>query len=430
MNCMSSNFRRVSWRHHTNVYEVNIRQYSEEGTFSAFERELPRLKSMGVETLWFMPITPISVEKRLGTLGSYYACSDYTSVNHEFGTMQDFKKLLASAHHLGFKVIIDWVANHTGWDHVWTKTHPEYYEKNESGGFKAAPGMEDIIELDYNNPQLVDAMIDAMHFWIKECSIDGFRCDLATWVPKEFWTKARTYLDKTKPLFWLGEFDPIDSPDYMEVFDVAYSWTWMHKTEDFNKKQRDLNLLTNLLSQYETILSKDTSVLLFTTNHDENSWNGTEFEKYSDMTKALAVFSFTWNGVPLLYSGQELPNLKRLKFFDKDPIQWTGKYEMADFYKKLLEFHSSHPALAAADHKVETTILKSPTDSNILAFHRKKGSHLAVVMLNLSPYPSKFTLLSHGMKGEFKELFSGSKKNCNTASQFELPQWGYKVYYK
>ena len=366
----------------------------------------------------------------LGSLGSYYACSDYTDVNPEFGILEDFQKLVSTSHKLGFKVIIDWVANHTGWDHVWTKEHPEYYEKDENGGFRAAPGMEDIIELDFNNTDLEEAMINAMHFWIRECNIDGFRCDLATWVPRDFWIKARTHLDRTKPLFWLGEYDPLENPDYMDVFDAAYSWTWMHKTEDFYKKHRDISVLTNLLAKYESTIPKDTTAIFFTSNHDENSWNGTEFEKYGEMTHALATFSFTWNGIPLLYSGQELPNLKRLKFFDKDPIQWHHKYEMAEFYRKLLDLHQTHPALAAADLKVETTILKAPTDNTILAFLRKKGEHQVLVILNFSPYPSKFTLIAHGMKGEYKELFSGSKKNCSPHTQFELPQWGYKVYYK
>jgi alpha-amylase len=429
-NSMSSNFKRVGWRNHTNVYEVNIRQYTPEGSFNAFAKQLPRLKKMGVETIWFMPITAISKEKRLGSLGSYYACSDYTAINPEFGTLDDFKNLVVEAHAMGFKVIIDWVANHTGWDHVWTKLHPDYYEKDSSGGFKLAPGMADIIELDYNNPAMVKDMITAMQFWVKECKIDGFRCDLASWVPLVFWQKARTLLDGPKPLFWLGEFDPLDSPDYMDVFDVAYTWTWMHKTEDFYKKQREPGLLLDVLKKYQEILPPETSGLFFTSNHDENTWNGTEYEKYGDMAKALAVFSCTWKGVPLVYSGQELPNLKRLKFFDKDQIAWTGKFELQEFYRKLLSLHSSHPALAAADKNVETTILSISTDSGILAFLRKKGEQEVLVLLNLSPYPSKFVLSQAGISGNFKELFSGQKKVCGPDSQFELPQWGYKVYFK
>ncbi|HAO03861.1 MAG TPA: 1,4-alpha-glucan branching protein, partial [Chitinophagaceae bacterium] len=179
------------WIHQTNVYEVNLRQYTAEGTLNAFVQHLPRLKAMGVETLWFMPITPIAQKNKKGNLGSYYAAADYTSVSPEFGTMDDFKKLVAQAHEMGFKVIIDWVANHTGWDHKWTLEHPDFYEKDSATGtFKIASGMDDIIELDYKNPQLRKAMIDAMLYWIKEADIDGFRCDLATWVELDFWQEA------------------------------------------------------------------------------------------------------------------------------------------------------------------------------------------------------------------------------------------------
>ncbi|MDO5615600.1 MAG: alpha-amylase family glycosyl hydrolase, partial [Cruoricaptor ignavus] len=185
------------WKKNTNIYEVNIRQYTEEGTFKAFETHLPRLKEMGVKTLWFMPITPIAQKNKKGTLGSQYAAQDYTSINPEFGTMEDFKHLVNEAHKMGFKVIIDWVANHTGWDHVWTKTNPDFYLKDpKTGDFQIASGMDDIIELDYSNPKMREAMIDAMKFWVKETNIDGFRCDLAAWVEVDFWQQARPEVEK------------------------------------------------------------------------------------------------------------------------------------------------------------------------------------------------------------------------------------------
>ena len=427
---MHTEHQRVTWRHHTNVYEINLRQYTEEGTFNAFAGELPRLRKMGVETLWFMPVTPIAKEKMKGTMGSYYACSDYTSINPEFGTLDDFKKLIHLAHQLGFKVIIDWVANHTGWDHVWTKTHPEYYKRDEAGNFKAASGMDDIIELDFNNPDLVKAMIDAMAFWIKECDIDGFRCDLAFWVELDFWRKSRPVLDQIKPLFWLGEFDALDNPAYLEVFDAAYAWTWMHKTEEFYKNQRHIPLLESLLQQYTSVFLPGTTGLYFTSNHDENSWNGTEFEKYGDMAPALAVFSCTWDGIPLIYSGQELPTLKRLKFFDIDVIEWDGKYALEDFYRKLLTLRTENPALASGDGKTKTTILDFKQDDHIFGYTRKSGNNAVLVLLNLSPYPSRFMNKDTGITGKCKELFSNEEKDCSANQWFELAAWGYKVYVK
>ena len=359
---MAENFTPVSWSHNTNIYEVNLRQYTPEGSINAFAKHLPRLKEMGVETLWFMPLTPIAQKNKKGSLGSYYACSDYTAVSSEFGTIDDFKKLVKDAHAMGFKVIIDWVANHTGWDHRWTKEHPDWYEKDSvTNDFKIASGMDDIIELDFKNPELRTAMIDAMKFWVTETDIDGFRVDLAFWVELDFWKEARTELEKKKKLFWLGELDPLEHPEYMGTYDAAYTWTWMHKAKDFYQTGLPLTSLDSVLEKYNAI--GDASMRAwFTTNHDENSWNGTEYEKYGDMAKALAVFSCTWNGIPLLYSGQEMPNKKRLKFFEKDTIEWTDMYELHDFYKTLLTLHSEHPALRAGDEKVETYRFKTTAD--------------------------------------------------------------------
>jgi len=263
----------MNWFDSTNIYEVNLRQYTEEGTFTAFSRHLERLKNMGVKTLWFMPITPISVMNKKGSLGSYYACSDYTSINPEFGTLEDFKILVKKAKDLGMKVIIDWVANHTGWDHIWTKQHPDWYKREESGDFKKASGMDDIIELDFSNNEMRKEMIRSMKYWVNECDIDGFRCDLAFWVRVDFWEEAIPEVNKTKKLFWLAESDPIEHPEYMTVFNAAYTWQWMHKSEDFAKNRLDWNTLKSLLVHYESAPGIKT---WFTSNHDENSWNGTE----------------------------------------------------------------------------------------------------------------------------------------------------------
>jgi glycosidase len=430
---MSYDFKPLDWTHNTNIYEVNIRQYTKEGSFKAFGKELPRLKDMGVKTLWFMPITPISQKNKKGVLGSYYAASDYTSINPEFGTLDDFRILVRQAHELGFKVIIDWVANHTGWDHWWTKEHPEFYKKDDAtGDFKIASGMDDIIELNFHNPELIRAMIDAMKFWIAECDIDGFRCDLAFWVELEFWKEARKELDVIKPLFWLGELDPIEHPEYMGTFDAAYTWTWMHKTEDFYKKDLSLDILDSVLKQYDAI--GDASMRTwFTSNHDENSWNGSEYEKYGDMAKSLAVFSCTWNGIPLIYSGQELPNLKRLKFFEKDAIDWTGENDpiaigLHDFYKTLLNLHSNNPALRAGDPETKTEKIKTSNDQHILTFLRKNEEKEVLVILNFSNSDVSFSLDS--INGKFREVFSCAEKDLSSNKSFQMNPWEYLVFEK
>ncbi len=416
-----------SWKHTTNVYEVNVRQYNSEGTFRSFEKELPRLKNMGVETLWFMPVTPISQKVKKGSMGSQYAAHDYTSINPEFGTMEDFKHLVNAAHQLGFKVIIDWVANHTGWDHVWTESHPEYYLKDPDGKFHIASGMDDIIELDYSNPNLRKAMIDAMKFWVRETNIDGFRCDLASWVEVDFWQEARPQVETIKPLFWLGEFDELENPEYGKVFDASYSWTWMHTTADYYKKNLPLNDLRELLIKYSAIGDQSMRAW-FTTNHDENSWNGTEYEKYGALAKPLAVFSATWNGVPLLYSGQELPNLKRLEFFEKDPIQWTGNNRLENFYTTLLKLKKNNPALRGGDQNVTTFLLKTSADDKILAYLRKNGKDEVLVVLNMSKEAVKFSIEDENVSGNFRNVFT--KEKITNPQNFELQEGRYAVFEK
>ncbi len=415
-----------SWIKTTNIYEVNVRQYTPEGTFNAFAAHLPRLRDMGVQTLWFMPVTPISEKEKKGVLGSPYACSDYTAINSEFGTMADFKSLVDKAHSMGFKVIIDWVANHTGWDHRWTKEHPDWFEKDATtGDFKRASGMDDIIELDFKNPALRKAMIDAMKFWVEEARIDGFRADLAFWVELDFWQEAKPELEKIKPLFWLGELDPLEKPEYMSVFDAAYTWTWMHKTREFYQDGASLALLDSVLNRYDEVPG---IMAWFTTNHDENSWNGTEYEKYGSAAGALAVFSATWKGIPLMYSGQEGPNKKRLAFFEKDPIDWNNEYELHDFYKTLFELRSSSPALAtdASLHRLSTT-----DSAHVIAFLRKSGNDEVLVVLNLSKNKSlRFTITDGAVNGRFTNVFSDAPVDFSVDKNFEMQDWEYLVYRK
>ncbi len=428
---MTNRFSPVDWAHTTNIYEVNVRQYTEEGTFNAFAQYLPKLKGMGVQTLWFMPVTPIAQKNKKGSLGSYYACSDYTSINPEFGTLDDFKNLVKQAHEMGFKVIIDWVANHTGWDHKWTTEHPDYFLRDSiTKDFKIASGMDDIIELDFKNPELRKAMKDAMKFWITECGIDGFRCDLAFWVELDFWKEARRELDAVKPLLWLGEFDELDNQEYGEAFDASYTWTWMHKTKAFYQDKQPIDSLLTVLKKYDD-LGDSTMRTWFTTNHDENSWNGTEYEKYGDMAKLLAVFSATWNGIPLLYSGQELPNTKRIKFFDKDTITWTGNNALHDLYRILFKCKFNNPALRSGDPSVQTFRVKTSDPKNIFAFLRKKGDREVLVVLNLSPVKDlHFDILDPVVTGMFMNIFSEAANDFTSAKSFEMQAWEWFVYAK
>ncbi len=418
---MANHFPTVSWALGASMYEVNIRQYTPEGTFKAFQQHLPRLRSMGIDILWFMPITPISKEVRQGTLGSYYACSSYINTNEEFGTINDFKNLVTEAHALGFKVIIDWVANHTGWDHHWTIEHKEYYLLDAENNFTEENGWHDVIDLDYTNQNMRKAMIAAMQFWVNNCGIDGFRCDMAHLVPLDFWQEARTQCDATKKLFWLAECEVVE---YHNVFDVTYAWEWMHRTEKYIKGNASLHDVYDILHSYSQY-PKDSKKLFFTTNHDENSWNGTEYEKYGNAAKPLAVLACTWLGMPLMYSGQESPNNKRLKFFDKDLIEWNNPLKLHDFYKKLLHLHKTN-----AITNGETFNL--PTNHNgVMAFLRKKDTEVVLVILNFSAEARiKFEVNHQWLAGRFTNVFSELQYNFKANETFELQEFEYMVYIK
>lgn len=419
-------FSAVEWSYTTNIYEVNLRQYTTEGSFNAFEKELPRLKDMGVEVLWFMPVTPISKEKRLGTLGSYYACSDYTAINPEYGTLDDFKQLVQSAHASGLKVIIDWVANHTGWDHRWTQEHPDFYRRNLDGQFFDQHGWSDVIDLNYDNEDLWKTMLQAMQFWINECDIDGFRCDMAMLVPLEFWKYVRTELDKIKKLFWLAECEEIH---YHEVFDATYTWRFLHKMEAYCKKETDIKGLDEIIHYYNDMFPAGALRAYFTTNHDENSHSGSEYERLGEAAKPFAVFCCTWNGIPLIYSGQEMPLTRRLKFFDKDPIEWNGKYELHDFYKTLLHLRKTNAALTAGDAEAAPVRLLTNASHFVLAFFRKKGKDRLLVLLNLSNENKPLVHLGEPTAyGEYENVFTGTTLNVDSTTYFSLPAWDYQVY--
>ena len=414
------------WSYSANIYEVNLRQYTQEGTFEAFAKHLPRLRDMGVRILWFMPITPISIKGRLGSLGSYYAAKNYKETNPEFGTIKEFKNLVKEAHEHGFKVIIDWVANHTGNDHDWIEEHPDYYCYNDDGTIIHPQGWSDVSELNYENKDLWKDMINAMKFWIKECDIDGFRCDMAHLVTLDFWIAAKKKISKAKDgLFWLAE---CERPDYHEVFDATYTWRWMHASEEFYHGRMKLQSLLTVLYKSATEFPRSAFRVYFTSNHDENSWNGTQFEKYGDAASLMAVFICTWNGIPMLYSGQEMPNRKRLKFFDKDPIEWDGKFELHVFYKTLLTLHSSNDALRAGDDNVLTKIISHPDDHEIFSYLRKNGQHQVLVILNCCSEVRHMQVKDvHGL---FRNVFGGRDINFDHEDHVDLNPWGYLLFEK
>ncbi|MCW1384383.1 alpha-amylase family glycosyl hydrolase [Novosphingobium sp. KCTC 2891] len=387
-----------AWSKSANIYEVNIRQYTPEGTFRAFEKHLPRLRKMGVDVLWIMPINPISKKERKGSLGSYYAVSDYKAINPEYGDLADFRHLVDAAHRQGFKVIVDWVANHTGWDHVWVEQHPDWYKRNAKGELEGYHYTDlsdhheetwaDVIGLDYGKPEVREGMIDAMGYWLKAADIDGFRCDVAWTLPVAFWDEARTKLDRIKPVFMLAE---ADTPEMqVHAFDMTYDWKLYHLLIDVARGKAGAADLARLYTDPPRRYPAGAYRMTFTSNHDENSWNGTDRELYGDGADAMAVLAATLPGMPLVYSGQEDGLNKRLKFFDKDTIAW-GRFGRAAFYRSLLKLKHHHPALASGMEPGNMELVDAG-NPGVFAFRRVKGGDRVTVAVNLTAKPAAVTL--------------------------------------
>jgi glycosidase len=386
----------VAWSRSANIYEVNIRQYTQEGTFNAFAAHLPRLREMGVDILWIMPIQPIGEKNRKGTLGSYYAVRDYTGVNPEFGTFEDFKRLVRQAHALGMHVIIDWVANHTAFDNPWTTEHKDWYLKDDKGEIYPVTytdGAEpeywtDVTGLDWKQQDLWKGMTDAMAYWVREADIDGFRCDVAGKVPTPFWNQARDTLDKIKPVFMLAE---ADKPDLHEhAFDMTYGWDTMGLFKDVAKGKADAKMIRGFLAKAPKSFPRDAYRMRFTSNHDENSWQGSDTEMYGPAFKAMAVLAATLPGMPLVYGGQESKLDKRIQFFEKDPVQWKS-YENAPFYAGLLKLKHANPALWNGQYGGELQVLDTGNDK-VFAFKRQLGRNVVAVAVNVSGDKQSYSL--------------------------------------
>jgi glycosidase len=412
-----------AWAMQGNIYEVNVRQYTKKGTFKAFSKELDRLKDMGVQTLWFMPITPISKVDRKGTLGSYYAVSNYTAVNPEFGTIKDFKKLVAEAHKLGMKVVIDWVPNHTGADAVWIKRHPDFYVKDKAGKPAVAFDWADTRQLNYKNLVMQDSMINAMKYWVVNTGIDGFRCDVAWNVPAVFWKRCIPQLNRIRPLFWLAEGDkPYLHPS---GFDATYPWDMFHMMALVAKGARPATSLDTIKARYDKIYPKNALELYFTSNHDENSWNKADYGMFpGDSHAPFAVFTQTMpHSIPLIYSGQEEPVRRAIKFFDKDDMK-MGKYDREKFYKTLLNLRRFNTAFAANASFRKVTV---GDNKAVYAYVRELGDKKALVILNLSSRQQMITVEEEGLLGKPHNVFAKQDEPL-TSKPWKMDPWGYAIF--
>ena len=411
------------WHKNATIYEVNVRQFTPEGTFNAFLPHIDRIHNMGIDILWFMPIHPIGEVNRKGGLGSYYSVKDYKGVNPEHGTAADFKAVVDKAHSLGMKVLIDWVANHSAFDNPWAE-NKDWYTLDSLGNLQPPLGTDwwDVADLNYDNNDMRLAMIEAMKYWVEEFDIDGFRCDVASWVPNDFWKQAIDSLNLIKPMFMLAEGE--EPSLHQAGFQMTYTWEYMHITNEIAQGKMTFKDLDDLMAKEDTNYSQDAYRLYFTTNHDENSWKGDVFERYGNTHLLQAILAFTIDGMPLLYSGQEAGLNKRLAFFEKDTIEW-GDYAYAGFYSSLLKLNKSHRALWNGKYGGKFSKIEMD-DSDLYCYKRVVGEDKVMVFLNFSE-SNKTINLNETHSQPLTELFS--QEQVENLSKVELGPLAYKVFY-
>lgn len=419
------------WSRDAVIYEVNVRQYTPEGTFRALMPHLARLDGLGVDILWLMPVQPIGVDRRKGSLGSYYSIADYRATNPEFGSPADLKAVVDSAHALGMKVILDWVANHTAHDHGWTRSHPDWYVRKADGTISNAldrDGKEtdwtDVAELDFGNAQMRAAMIDEMTWWVTEMGLDGFRCDVAWGVPVDFWLEARAALVAAKPdLFMLAEEEGVAMH---AAFDASYGWSFHHLLNAIAQGKEPVSRIDEYL-QKESAYPANAYRMYFTSNHDENSWQGTEFERMGDDHLAAFVVSATIaNSFPLLYTGQEARLSRRLRFFDKDTVDFADT-TLVPFYRALFTAKAEVPALwNGAEGGAQAKLAGTGGDA-VYAYVRSKGGSHVVVAVNFGDAAAEYAYTGLAAPGTYRDIFTGRTVDLGAVGTLTLPAHGYAV---
>lgn len=414
------------WAKNATIYQINTRQFTDEGTFRAAEAHLPRLEELGATILWLMPVNPIGEENRKGTLGSPYAVKDYFGVNPEFGTLEDLRHFVDTAHDLGMYVILDWVANHTAWDNVLVRDHPEWYARDWKGDFCPTPWWDwvDIIDLDYDQQGLRHYMAEAMAYWVREADIDGYRCDVAGFVPTDFWEQVRRELDAIKPVFMLAEWEARDL--HTGAFDMTYAWSWNEAMHHIAVGKADVEALRVYYAWNDKAYPRDSIRMLFVSNHDKNAWEGTEYEQFGDALDAAIVLSVVSDGMPLVYNGQEAGNDRRLEFFERDPIVWQ-EHRMGEFYRDLFALKRSNTALWNGQWGARMINVPNDAHSSVLSFVRQNEHDKVFALFNLSPEARTVTCSEGPHAGGYTDHVTGERVEVGETETFELPAWGWRV---
>lgn len=415
------------WVKNATLYELNVRQFSPEGNFKAIEKQLPRLKKMGIDIIWLMPIQPIGEVNRKGSLGSYYSVKDYLGINPEFGTEADFRRLVKAIHAHGMHVILDWVANHSSWDNELATKHPDWYTKSRDGKFRSTPwrDYDDIIDFDYSKPELRKYMTDALKFWVKEYDIDGYRCDVASFVPIDFWENARAELDAMKPVFMLAEAE--DKELHRKAFDATYNWTlWniLHQIAINDKSVKTLG--EAYIAEHVSIFPKEGIRMNFIDNHDKNSWEGTQYSNFGDAFNAATVFTVMMDGMPLVYSGQEAGLDRSLKFFERDPIEWKD-HENAALYTTLFTLKHKNQALWNGIHGGEMVRIMNDKMDQVISFVREKNGDKVLAFINLSKEKVKVSFDTFYDAGTYTNLFTRKTQKVSKEMKLTMEPWDFVV---
>ena len=415
------------WTRDAVIYEVNWRQFTDDGKVTSFATHLPYLKELGADIIWFMPIHPLSEVNRKGELGSYYSVQDYKAVNPEFGTLAEFKDMVNQAHELGMKVIIDWVANHSGCDNVWLEQHPDWYVYDENGKLVQPWDWTDTYKLNYNNPEMRAAMTDAMRFWVEECDIDGFRCDVAFMVPMDFWLNVRAELEKIKPVFMLAEASEAWLLD--GAFDMLYNWPACFLFDQIYQGKKNIATLDTIVrTQFDT-LAVDSYQMNHITNHDRNTWDGTEFERLGGGVKAFAALTYIMPGMPLLYTGQEVGYDHRYEFFKRDTPATLEKNEWWEFYNKLNTLKHERKSLRAGLEGGKWMTYNTSKPESVLACYRVLGDEETLLVGNFSGEPVSF-LYDYVPTGEFKNYMTDESFTFKSGDEQRLGPWEFMILVK
>lgn len=422
--------RHPKWAYDATIYELNTRQATEEGTFAAAETLLPTLKANGIDIIWVMPCQPIGQITRKGTLGSYYSIIDYCAINPEFGTREDFEHFLAKAHRMGFKVILDWVANHTAPDSEWTKNEGWHY-RDSSGNLMVQYDWTDISKLNYDNQAMREEMLKAMRWWMDEIGIDGFRCDVAGEVPTDFWNWAMADLRKTHPdMFTLAEDEDKAQELTESAFDMYYGWSLHHLMNGVAQGKNSVEDLWENFAKADSTIRPEAIRMNFISNHDENSWNGTEQERMGEAVPLFQAFCYVVPGMPMIYTGQLSGNHHRLEFFEKDLIDTDEAYAEADLYHLLNGLRERNKAIFSPEVGAPLVRIATDNEKVFACVRHKEGrwhNNTVIAVMNMSGEEQTVTLDLAGYEGEYKCL-CGKKHNIEAAQEFTLSPWGFKIF--